>query len=150
MMHVSIRSTPPTSPQHAHNAGHQAERDQCVLGSPPSRRQPHHPAPPLIAHAPVPLPPQQPLLPPAPLPPQMMPFPPPYFVHHAPPPQNLTEHVDYTARLLEGYNNDHERRRQCRHNQRTNNPPTTPPAHPGPSHAPPPPGKGRSGSTFKT
>ncbi|KAI6130618.1 hypothetical protein EV401DRAFT_2193969 [Pisolithus croceorrhizus] len=45
---VEFQSTPPTSPQRAHNAGRQAERDQRVLGSPPSRRQPHHPVPPLI------------------------------------------------------------------------------------------------------
>ncbi|KAI6016263.1 hypothetical protein BKA83DRAFT_4128894 [Pisolithus microcarpus] len=37
-----IMPTPPTSPQLAHDAARQAERDQRVLGSPPSRRQPHH------------------------------------------------------------------------------------------------------------
>ena len=35
---ISIRSTPPTSPQRAQNAARQAERDQHQLGSPPSRR----------------------------------------------------------------------------------------------------------------
>ncbi|KAI6010574.1 hypothetical protein BKA83DRAFT_4132528 [Pisolithus microcarpus] len=145
---VEFQSTPPTSPQLAHNAGRQAERDQRVLGSPPSRRQPHHPAPPLIVHPPVPLhqysgipPPQPPPLP-APLPPQMVPFPPPYyqnFAPPAPPPQSVPQHVDYTARLLEGFNNDHGRRRQQRRNQRANNISTAAPAHAGPSHAPPPP-----------
>ncbi|KAI6098413.1 hypothetical protein EV401DRAFT_2082031 [Pisolithus croceorrhizus] len=144
MVNVPIRSTPPTSPQLAHNAGHQAEHVQHVLGSPPSCYQPN-PTPPLIAHAPVPLPPQQPLLPmlpPAPLPPQMMAFSPPYYQNlapPAPPPQNIPEHVDYIAQLLEGYNNDHERHCQHRRNQRTNNLPIPPSAHPGPSHAPSPP-----------
>ena len=36
----NIRASPPTSPQHAWAAGRQAERDQCVLGSPPSCRRP--------------------------------------------------------------------------------------------------------------
>ena len=38
---VSIRSTPPTSPQCAQSTARQAERDQRQLGSPPSRRHPH-------------------------------------------------------------------------------------------------------------
>ena len=37
---ISIRSTPPTSPQRAQNAARQAECDQRQLGSPPSRRRP--------------------------------------------------------------------------------------------------------------
>jgi len=37
------RASPPTSPHRAQSAGHQAERDQCVMGSPPSCRQPHPP-----------------------------------------------------------------------------------------------------------
>ena len=32
--------SPPTSPQRAWNAGREAERNQRVLGSPPSRRYP--------------------------------------------------------------------------------------------------------------
>ncbi|KAH0835448.1 hypothetical protein J3R83DRAFT_9081, partial [Lanmaoa asiatica] len=39
-----IRVSPPTSPQHAWNAGRQAERDQRTLGSPPSRRHPAYPS----------------------------------------------------------------------------------------------------------
>lgn len=35
---ISIRSSPPTSPQRAQSAARQAERDQRLLGSPPSRR----------------------------------------------------------------------------------------------------------------
>ena len=34
------RASPPTSPEQAWTAGRQAERDQRVLGSPPSRRRP--------------------------------------------------------------------------------------------------------------
>ena len=40
---VLNRASPPTSPQRAQSAGRQAERDQHVMGSPPSRRQPHPP-----------------------------------------------------------------------------------------------------------
>ncbi|KAI5990787.1 hypothetical protein EDD15DRAFT_1145655 [Pisolithus albus] len=142
-------STPPTSPQRAHNAARQAERDQRVLGSPPTRRQPHvplHAIPgPVIAHPPVPVQ-QYPGIPPPPHPhlPMMMPLPPPYpqpplgYQVVAPPPAP-PQRVDYTARLLEGFNSDHERRRQQRRNQRTNNASTPVPAQPGPSHVPPPP-----------
>ncbi|KAH0839775.1 hypothetical protein J3R83DRAFT_718, partial [Lanmaoa asiatica] len=38
---LTSRSSPPTSPQRAQSSARQAERDQRVLGSPPSRRQPH-------------------------------------------------------------------------------------------------------------
>jgi len=37
------RASPPSSPQRAQSAGRQAEHDQRVMGSPPSRRQPHPP-----------------------------------------------------------------------------------------------------------
>ncbi|KAI6020714.1 hypothetical protein BKA83DRAFT_4126668 [Pisolithus microcarpus] len=146
-------STPPTSPQHAHNAARQAECDQHVLGSPPSCHQPHVPVhaipAPIIAHPPVPVQ-QYPGIPPPPQPhlPMMMPFPPPYpqpalgyqiFAPPPAPPQNIPQCVDYTAQLLEGFNSDHGRRCQQRHNQRTNNLSTPVPAQPGPSHVPPPP-----------
>ncbi|KAI5980815.1 hypothetical protein EDD15DRAFT_2205126 [Pisolithus albus] len=144
-----IMPTPPTSPQLAHDATRQAERDQRVLGSPPSRRQPHHPvqAPPaLITNPPVPVHQYIPPAPPFLQPQMMMPFLPPYQqppmgAAPPPPPQILPQRVDYTARLLEGFNQDHERRRQRRCNQRTANPPPPPPPsppHAGPSHAPPP------------
>jgi hypothetical protein len=35
---ISIKSSPPTSPQRAQSAARQAERDQHLLGSPPSHR----------------------------------------------------------------------------------------------------------------
>ena len=35
-----IRAIPPTSPERAWTAGRQTERDQRILGSPPSRRRP--------------------------------------------------------------------------------------------------------------
>jgi len=37
---MSVRSSPSTSPQRAHNAARQAEHDQHILGSPPSRQRP--------------------------------------------------------------------------------------------------------------
>ncbi|KAG1726136.1 hypothetical protein EDB19DRAFT_1833539 [Suillus lakei] len=46
-------STPPTSPQRAQAAAHQAERNQRNLGSPPARRHPNAPAvQPLLQNAP--------------------------------------------------------------------------------------------------
>lgn len=144
--------TPPTSPQLAHDAARQAERDQRVLGSPPSHRQPHHSVqvpPALITNPPVPVHQYIPPAPPFLQPQMMMPFLPPYqqppmghqnFAVPPPAPQILPQRIDYSARLLEGFNQDHERRRQRRRNQRTNNPPPPPPPppHAGPSHAPPP------------
>ena len=40
---ITIRTTPPTSPQRTQQAGRQAERDQRQMGSPPGRRQPQRP-----------------------------------------------------------------------------------------------------------
>ncbi|KAI6010573.1 hypothetical protein BKA83DRAFT_4132527 [Pisolithus microcarpus] len=137
--HLGV-STPPTSPQRAHNAARQAERDQRVLGSPPSRRQPHVPVhaipAPVIAHPPVPVQ-QYPGIHPPPYPQPALGYQ--IFAPPPVPPQNIPQRVDYTARLLEGFNSDHGRRRQQRRNQRTNNLSTPAPAQPGPSHVPPPP-----------
>ncbi|KAH0834036.1 hypothetical protein J3R83DRAFT_11277, partial [Lanmaoa asiatica] len=59
---LTSRSSPPTSPQCAQSSAHQAERDQRVLGFPPSRCHPHptmqpplHIPPALIIHPPVPV-----------------------------------------------------------------------------------------------
>ncbi|KAH0836378.1 hypothetical protein J3R83DRAFT_7956, partial [Lanmaoa asiatica] len=40
---ITIRATPPTSPQRTQQAGRQAEREQRQMGSPPGCRQPQQP-----------------------------------------------------------------------------------------------------------
>ncbi|KAN0073607.1 hypothetical protein V8E55_012214 [Tylopilus felleus] len=133
----STLSTPPTSPQRAQSTARQAECDQRQLGSPPSRRHPHsvmQPSdvpPALRIHPPVPVhqypglprhqiqlpPPLPPPMPPAfdQLPNQPLPYqafvPPPSEPQHFP---QMSARVDYNARLLQGFNQTHERRRNRR------------------------------------